>query len=189
MARDKQLIVRLEGDIREKFKQLCQSHGLEMSSFVYSLICQFVDGSIPIENFAQSTASGLDSEVIADLKKSVLADLAPIIQSEVEKAIAGLGGSGENFSQNTAAENVTNWLQKPETSGEADPFNWDDFLIPGQEYKQQELVDFSGVAKSSISTILSGKNTKPINPILKDLLTLIQSGKLIKTEGGKWTIK
>lgn len=86
MARDKQLVIRLEGEIRDKFKQLCQSHDLEMSSFVYSLICRFVDGSIPIEDLAQSTASGLDSEEIATLKKSLMAE----VDAKIAAAIASL---------------------------------------------------------------------------------------------------
>jgi predicted house-cleaning noncanonical NTP pyrophosphatase (MazG superfamily) len=90
MSRDKQLQVRLEHEVREKFKELCQEHDLEMSAFLYSLIRHFVDGTIPIQSFLKPTDSAIDSEAIADIKKSILAELSEIVQDEVQTAIAAL---------------------------------------------------------------------------------------------------
>lgn len=89
-TRDGQLVVRVERAKREKFKQFCQSNGLEMSSFLYELIGRFVDGSLTLDQIKSPTASDIDSSVVAGIKKSLLADLAPLIQDEVNRAIAAM---------------------------------------------------------------------------------------------------
>jgi hypothetical protein len=90
MARDKQLIVRLESEEREKFKQFCQDNQLEMSSFLYELVRRFNNGSLTLEQIMPTTptASALDSEAVSALKKSLVAELTPFIKAELEAAIA-----------------------------------------------------------------------------------------------------
>lgn len=145
MARDKQLVIRLEGEIRDKFKQLCQSHDLEMSSFVYSLICRFVDGSIPIEDLAQSTASGLDSEEIATLKKSLLAE----VDAKIEAAIANL--NHEMISPLKEVGGVTVTLPKKNRLSPEERAEMEMKIDSGIGLNGRELGDWLDKGKSTVS--------------------------------------
>ena len=66
MARDKQIVIRIEDEKRESLKQYCLERNIEVGRLLYDLIGRLLDGSLSMDSATDSHAIPTDlGEVIA----------------------------------------------------------------------------------------------------------------------------
>lgn len=77
MARDKQIVIRIEDEKREDLKKYCSERNVEVGKLLYDIIGKLLDGSLTIDSATDSQAiqpTGL-GEVIAQQIAQQLTEL------------------------------------------------------------------------------------------------------------------
>jgi hypothetical protein len=196
VSRRDQLNVPLDADLKERWKQWAMVRGLTLSALIEGLALACVEGrplELPGVEVSAPTGQGLE-----DLKKSILAELSPIIRGEVEKAITELTppaqipemdqvvATFDNASNTPKEDDVTIPIQTELIGG--DDLKIPDWLESGKEYEQNDFARLIGCDPGTVTKVFKGDIKRSRKADLNVLLSLKESGKLTQTDGGKWTL-
>jgi hypothetical protein len=88
MARDKQIVIRIEDEKREDLKKYCSERNVEVGKLLYDIIGKLLDGSLTIDSATDSQAiqpTDLGEQIAQQLTELKLGDRLDSLENDLAK--------------------------------------------------------------------------------------------------------